>query len=206
MKQPVYRLVIVMLLGYIMTNGVNSASVVRQKTEAELQLLGLNTSDSEKRAKAEEVIRNSIRAHAPEHVTDSPQYRADIYAYGAEMIRRDPAVSFEVKRFIADILAEGIVNDNSDYLKQAAVRWLATVLAVTGPDILSDDALGNIQKGFEDPSLLGRDMVLLAYRAKLKGASKRIEAISRMPIKRNGLLDKTVWTALLVRAWDGDEQ
>jgi len=206
MKQLIYSLVIVTFFGRVAVSDTDSVKAMLSNTEMGRQLLGLNTSDSEKRTKAEEVIRNSIRAHAPEHVTDSPQYRADIYAYGAEMIRRDPAVSFEVKRFIADILAEGIVNDNSDYLKQAAVRWLATVLAVTGPDILSDDALGNIQKGFEDPSLLGRDMVLLAYRAKLKGASKRIEAISRMPIKRNGLLDKTVWTALLVRAWDGDEQ
>jgi len=50
-------------------------------------------------------------------------------------------------------------------------------------------------------------MILLAYRAELEGAPKRIEAISRAPfLQRNGFLNKSVWTALLTRVWDGDGQ
>ena len=206
MKQFAYILMMAILFGNVAADDVDSVKAMLSNTETGRQLLGLDTPDADQRTKAEEMIRHSIQLNSKSNEKGNPFYRGEMYALGAEMIRRSPALPLEAKRFIADILAEGIVNTNSRSLKMDASHRLATVLAVTGPDILSDDALGNIQKGFEDPSLLGRDMVLLAYRAKLKGASKRIEAISRMPIKRNGLLDKTVWTALLVRAWDGDEQ
>ena len=207
----------------------NETYVVSESVEAKVtrHLIALNTPDADKRAQAEKVIRDTM--------ADSQDYQISLRYQGAQLLLQEPDAPLEVKRFIADILAEGIVADplpgwedpsiknlkNSsapkDFLEQiiadvpmrykrASIEYLESVLAVTGHEILSDAAIANIQKGFDNPALLGREMIFLAYRARLESAPERIAAISKEPLVVKSRFQRAVWAALMVRAWGGDEQ
>jgi hypothetical protein len=181
---------------------LNKSHIISESAEAKVKrhLIELNTSGADARAKAEKAIRDNM---------DDQEYRLGLfglYKLGAQLLLREPDAPLEVKRFIADILAAGIVNDDELSRRYYTARDLSDALAVTGREILSDAALANIQKGFDDPELLGREMIFLAYRAGLDGAPERIAEISREPLVVQHRFNRTVWAALMVRAWSGDAQ
>ena len=196
MKRLICSLVTIAFSGSVMANDADTEAYMRRVTEVKQQLSGLLTSDTNELAKAKEAVRESITLNASKNDRDSQGYLRQIYAFGGTMIFRDPTMPLETKRAIVDILAEG-----------GSAYWLAKVLGITGREVLSDEALDNIRKSFEEAELPNRDMILLAYRAKLPNATKRFEEISQMPIKGSGIpgIHKTVCTAWLVKAWDGDK-
>lgn len=204
MQKLVFCLMAVLLFGHAFANGAASNTYMQKQAEVKLLLHELNNSYRAKRIKAEESIRAAIDNDLPDERGNS-WYRIQLYSFGATMILQDTTVPFDVKQFIAEILAEGIANDPSRYLKEKATYWLAKVLDATGSDVLSERALDNIRKGYSNPELLTRDMIFLVYHAEIPDGAKWIEAASRHPLqKRNGQTDRTTWAALLVRAWSGD--
>ena len=139
---------------------------------------------------------------------DDPQFRVKIYVRIQLELIQNTMLSPTVRTAFLDILGEGLVNDNTMWMKQHILRFLARYLCMEDKACMSRAFMQNLEKAAENNKLMDKNMVLCLGFSNASSLGKILGEYSIfLPSELFlGLPNSPNWGCVLIRARRGENR
>ncbi|MCF6298061.1 MAG: hypothetical protein L3J08_08805 [Flavobacteriaceae bacterium] len=135
-----------------------------------------------------------------------PQYRLMLYAFMRDAIMKN-TLNKKTTILFYELLSEGLLNDNSRYLKERNIKYLRQIFDDKAIRIKPNAVIKkNVTIAYKNPQLLNRDMIFLAYQLKIDGIKKDITKFCSGKINKKRFSKTPEWAAILIRAKEGNRK